>query len=451
MIDKLNNNLAKEQIETYIDPLIKMKDATILFYCDQGNEIDSVEKYILEQKQFKYVVADNINEAITLFYEQAPDAIIFIGSAQTLEQVGYFYESIRNQNLLISVPVFCCGEYDQLLARVLYAKGIEEFIAFPIENEALFLKVEAKIYKHQQQIKMQQLDVHTGLYNLAFFERIYELQMASLIRTKTPFTLVFISIVNFYELRKKYGSFESNQVFFEISKYISMQIRDSDLAFDIGQEDGIGVILPSCGEAEANAFLKRLFLNIPSMHIEEDICLKACIQEMRMANVLCVEAIEMGKMSLKNMAPKGPSQIEIVDFYKQAEIEKIKVTIIEDEKVSRTILYNLLDRAEFEGFELSIEIFDDGYHFLNSECYLSGHRHIVIMNEILPKMGGFEVLNVLRGLPNAEKYIVMMLTNGHNENAMMYALDKGVDDYITKPFNSKVIESRITRFLRRLK
>ncbi|MGI6508409.1 MAG: hypothetical protein ACOX4A_08535 [Saccharofermentanales bacterium] len=54
-------------------------------------------------------------------------------------------------------------------------------------------------------------------------------------------------------------------------------------------------------------------------------------------------------------------------------------------------------------FEAEIKVFQDGYEFLESTWYLSSHTHLIIMNDILPRQSGLDVLHKVRMMPNNQK------------------------------------------------
>ena len=87
---------------------------------------------------------------------------------------------------------------------------------------------------------------------------------------------------------------------------------------------------------------------------------------------------------------------------------------------------------------------------MQSDQYKSGHLHLVLMNDILPLQNGLEILYKLRQMPNEKKFIIYMMSERNSENAMMNAYEGGVDEYIVKPFNLRLLESKIKRTFARL-
>jgi DNA-binding response OmpR family regulator len=72
---------------------------------------------------------------------------------------------------------------------------------------------------------------------------------------------------------------------------------------------------------------------------------------------------------------------------------------------------------------------------------------LVILDLMLPKMGGFEVCRKLR----AEAFTapILMLTARGEEGDRVLGLDLGADDYVTKPFSVRELLARVRALLRR--
>lgn len=95
---------------------------------------------------------------------------------------------------------------------------------------------------------------------------------------------------------------------------------------------------------------------------------------------------------------------------------------------------------------LFVESVHDGRHGL--ERSLSGKYDIVVLDVVLPGMGGMHVLQKLRA---ASRIGVVMLSARGNEVDRILGLEYGADDYLPKPFNPRELVARIRAVLRRLK
>ncbi len=75
---------------------------------------------------------------------------------------------------------------------------------------------------------------------------------------------------------------------------------------------------------------------------------------------------------------------------------------------------------------------------------------LAIVDWMLPDMSGLELVRSLQRDPQFEDLAIIMLTARADEFDKIRGLDSGADDYITKPFSSRELLSRIQAVLRRV-
>lgn len=116
-----------------------------------------------------------------------------------------------------------------------------------------------------------------------------------------------------------------------------------------------------------------------------------------------------------------------------------KVLIIDDDEELCELVSEYLT---VEGFE--IESVNDGESGLKAA--LSGDYELAILDVMLPKMNGFDVL---RNLREQSKLPVIMLTARGDDMERIVGLEIGADDYLPKPFNPRELAARLRAILRR--
>ncbi len=78
----------------------------------------------------------------------------------------------------------------------------------------------------------------------------------------------------------------------------------------------------------------------------------------------------------------------------------------------------------------------------------SGQYSVVVLDVMLPGIGGFEVLRRLRAGSCAQIPVVMLTARGDEVDRVL-GLELGADDYLPKPFSSRELVARIRAILRR--
>lgn len=116
-----------------------------------------------------------------------------------------------------------------------------------------------------------------------------------------------------------------------------------------------------------------------------------------------------------------------------------KILIIDDDEELCELVAEYLT---VEGFETMAV--HDGEAGLNAA--LGGEYDMAVLDVMLPKMNGFEVLRNLRA---SSKLPVLMLTARGDDMERIVGLEIGADDYLAKPFNPRELVARLRAILRR--
>jgi two-component system, OmpR family, response regulator ResD len=80
------------------------------------------------------------------------------------------------------------------------------------------------------------------------------------------------------------------------------------------------------------------------------------------------------------------------------------------------------------------------------ELHAREHPDLVILDLMLPALGGMEVCRRIRAWANTP---ILMLTARQGEEDRIAGLDLGADDYLIKPFSPREVVSRVKAILRR--
>jgi two-component system, OmpR family, response regulator CpxR len=117
-----------------------------------------------------------------------------------------------------------------------------------------------------------------------------------------------------------------------------------------------------------------------------------------------------------------------------------KVLIVDDDEELCELVSEYLS---VEGFET--QCVHDGESGLAAAT--SGPFDLAILDVMLPKMNGFEVLRHIR---EKSKLPVLMLTARGDDMERIVGLEIGADDYLPKPFNPRELVARLRAILRRI-
>ncbi len=118
----------------------------------------------------------------------------------------------------------------------------------------------------------------------------------------------------------------------------------------------------------------------------------------------------------------------------------MNILLVEDEKSLSDALIHILKHEKYNA-----DAAYDGQQGL--DMALTGRYDVILLDIMLPKMNGYDVLEKLRG----EKVTtpVLILTARNQTSEKVKGLDLGADDYLAKPFSTSELLARIRALLRR--
>lgn len=112
----------------------------------------------------------------------------------------------------------------------------------------------------------------------------------------------------------------------------------------------------------------------------------------------------------------------------------MRILIVEDEFNLADIIANKLKKEKY-----AVDIFCDGEEGL--ECALTNIYDLIILDVMLPKLNGFEILRKIRK-KNIKSKVIMLTAKTQLEDKLT-GLNQGANDYITKPFHIDELVARV--------
>ena len=118
----------------------------------------------------------------------------------------------------------------------------------------------------------------------------------------------------------------------------------------------------------------------------------------------------------------------------------MRILVVEDEKKVAGFIKKGLEEETY-----AVDITHDGENGLH--LGLEGQYDLIILDIMLPKMDGLEVLSQLRS--QGSDVPILLLTAKDAVDDRVEGLNKGADDYLTKPFAFSELLARVRVLLRR--
>ncbi len=112
--------------------------------------------------------------------------------------------------------------------------------------------------------------------------------------------------------------------------------------------------------------------------------------------------------------------------------------IVDDSRVVRMVAKKILQELGFETSEA-----EDGKKAM--EACQRAMPDVILLDWNMPVMNGIEFLRELRAYPGGDTPKVVFCTTENDLAHIMEAMGSGADEYIMKPFDAEIIESKFSQ------
>lgn len=122
-------------------------------------------------------------------------------------------------------------------------------------------------------------------------------------------------------------------------------------------------------------------------------------------------------------------------------MQKVKILIVDDEENIREVIkeYSILEGYEIKEADSGVKALE----LLNSEKF-----DLMILDIMMPIMDGFTLLN---SIPKEKRIPTIILSARDDEIDKLEGFDRGIDDYLCKPFSPRELMARVKAILKRTK
>lgn len=148
--------------------------------------------------------------------------------------------------------------------------------------------------------------------------------------------------------------------------------------------------------------------------------------------------------------PDNLSEEEIVKHFprsrpekKEKNDQKYKILVVEDDTIMRKLITRVLQK------EGSYEVEEAANGRIALKMMESEIPDLVLLDLMMPVMDGFDVLKNVRSDKNLKNLPVIVLTALNDKVSHLKSLERGGDDFLTKPFDNNILLAHVEALFRR--
>lgn len=283
-------------------------------------------------------------------------------------------------------------------------------------------------------------DVLTGAYNRRYFEeKVKNMSLNA--------GVAVIDLDDFKLFNDTYGHDGGDLVLTTVVNVIRHYIRRTDILVRYGGDEFL-LILPGIEKEVFSQKLRMIQEKIHATHIPgfNRRKLSVSIGGAMFTHGRLEEAITKADR-LMYMA-KGHKNIVVTRWEQKQNTDKMKkrnlpqLLVVDDSEMNREILKEIL------GKEYRILEACDGEEALKMLEQYGTEISLVLLDIIMPKMDGFEVLAYMNRAKWIEDIPVIMISSEGSESYIRRAYELGASDYISRPFDAKVVYQRVINMIK---
>ena len=322
----------------------------------------------------------------------------------------------------------------QIIAQYVEIDGIPHVIemAKKLSGDSLMYPgdkqdLAAKLTGSNQELYIDSL---TGAYNRRYFEEFLK-------NTPTSAGVVMIDLDDFKLYNDSCGHESGDTVLHSTVDTIRKCIRATDTLVRYGGDEFL-IIMPGITDdrfTQQLRYIKRRIhkTDIPGYSGQ----LSVSIGGVLAVNEPLISAVARADENM--YLAKNRKNTVVTDDSKLSgnNADKLSIMIVDDSELNREILSSMLS-SEFNILEAA-----NGETCLSMLEKYGTDISIVLLDIVMPGMSGFDVLRVMNADHLIEDIPVIMISSDNSDSSVREAYEMGVSDYISRPFDAKVVYHRV--------
>lgn len=476
LVQYKKENWNASELQRYLLPIIQITYSEELVDLDINNETERANisgkpvvlivddetsllmylKETLEEEGYQVFVAASHEKALSFFYEIKPDCLILDiqmegwNGLKTLDQLK---ENLKR----LFIPTIVMSLDNESETRIkAFELAADDFIAKPFNIKELKVRVKRQIDRKRQIESILLMDELTQIFNRKYLEQSFAQLYEEYNRTGNPFCLVMLDIDYFKKVNDTYGHIIGDETLQKFASFVKGQVRMNDVFARFGGEE-FTLLLPNTEHEDGEKLVQRILDDFSKEVFHANDSTFSCtfsagIVQVEQSEKSIAFWLEKADQALYEAKQTGRNKVVISNKGIKRELQTLKIAVVDDDPIIRSMLSQVLSKiSPPRHFKIEIKTFYDGLTFLKSEWITDDCYYVVVLDGMMPKMDGLEVLQKLRQERRQDKFTVMMLTTRKSETDIKRALQLGADDYMTKPFKLVEIESRVQRLMNKVK
>lgn len=279
------------------------------------------------------------------------------------------------------------------------------------------------------------VDALSGAYNRRFYED-------KLCHEFLDAGVAILDLDDFKIVNDTLGHYAGDLAITAVAKAIRSTIRSTDMLVRYGGDEFV-LVLPQMGREDFAKKLERIADCVRQTAVQgyPQMRLSISIGGVITAGRNVAECVRVADRLMYQAKQHRTSVVTEADAARLPEQARPLVLIVDDSEMNRDILREMLkgsyDVMEAASGEEAVEVLEKGAMRIS----------LVMLDIVMPGMSGFDVLSRMSAAGWIDDVPVIMISSEEDEESVFNAYELGASDYISRPFDVRVVRHRVSNIL----
>ena len=410
-----------------------------------------------QNNQFRLMVLSTLAQLVAClvvwkFNIPNPNIILFVVLSAVLVKCGYLAGSVCGIVAFVYSAFFFSTDHDFFSYTSLNFQKLIVIGLGIIANVLLIGHLQKQIENFQREKTQQTINAYnTKLYQDALteaFNRRYYDEVA--ISSIGPAGVAVIDLDDFKVYNDTYGHHVGDMALKAAADAIRACIRKNDLLIRYGGDEFL-LILTGIPADYLKTKLEKIRTKVhdstvpgyPHLHLSVSIggTMQAMADSMENALRHADHLMYQAKNRKNTVVVENIDSVPNLQSSTQ-EVAKQRILLVDDSSMNRMMLSEIL------GADYRILEAENGAECLDMMKGYAGDIALVLLDINMPVMDGYEVLKTMNANHSIEDVPVIMISSEDSEESIRKVYELGASDYVTRPFDAKVVYRRVSNTIK---
>ena len=316
-----------------------------------------------------------------------------------------------------------------------YSRATARYVEVDGEPHVLLYAWPLDMARAQDATELLYVDALSGAYNRRFYED-------KLRRQFLDAGVALLDLDDFKLVNDMLGHYAGDLAIAAVAKAVRSAIRATDMLVRYGGDEFV-LVIPGIGREDFAKKLRRIADCVRETVVSgyPQMRLTVSVGGVLTSGRSVEEAVRAADKLMYRAKQHKADVVTEADAARLPEHKRPLVLIVDDSEMNRDILREMI-KDEYDVVEAA-----SGEEALDILKKSAACISLVLLDIVMPGMSGFDVLSRMNAAGLTDDVPVIMISSEEGEETVFNAYELGASDYISRPFDIRVVRHRVSNIL----